>query len=167
MSSRPPSRPGPPEPSLRDDVAHELAGAAKLAGGALANRVESTVTFFLLAILLVPIGLVAFVASMLVLSWLSSVDGMPTGTIGTLIRLGWLGLSLAGLILIYRALFRRLPRRVREHAVPGLEGPNDAADQPTSGYVREHGQSETTLSTPGSPSLAELDARLAPREPPV
>jgi hypothetical protein len=127
-------------------------------------QIESTVTFIVLAVLFVPIGLAVLVVSVLLYVGLTSSIGQPTGIVATLIGLTWLGLTIGALFLTFRTLFRRLPGRVRGHAVPGLrEGDRRVARSPA---MSTEGLPED-VESPGSPSLAELDARLAPKAPPT
>ena len=133
--------------------------------GEAVGDIESTVTFLILTILFVPIGLVVLVVGFVLLAGLFALFGTPTGTFGTIVMLGWLGLILAALVLTYRALFRRLPRRVREHAVPGLGRSDDAAVNPSIARLNddEADVRQQVVASP-APSLAELDARIAPRD---
>jgi hypothetical protein len=124
--------------------------------------IESTLTFIVLAILFVPLGLVVLVASILLRVALEPVVGGLTGTLAGILGVGWLLLTLAAIVLVFRTLFRRLPRRVREHAVPGLRQRD--ADRGNGDTVDAGGLAVAT-SPPAPPSLAELDARFTPRDP--
>jgi energy-coupling factor transporter transmembrane protein EcfT len=124
-------------------------------------EIESTLTFVLLAILMVPVGLFALVVSMLLLTGVYWVIGTPTGTIGVVFNVGWLALTVGALFLLFRAIYRRLPRRMREHAVPGLGDDHPAADP------RDGADARRAAGVPSpTPSIEELDARFAPDPPP-
>ena len=129
----------------------------------LVDDVVSTVTFMVLAVLFVPIGLIVLVVSVLVFVGLSSVIGPPSGVLGQVIGITWLVLTLGALVLVFRTLYRRLPRRVRDHAVPGLRGQREPADVPAAAPRRNRDPAASPLP---APSLAELDARFTPRDPP-
>lgn len=121
-------------------------------------------TFLILTILFVPIGLVVLVVGFVLLAGLFALVGTPTGMFGTIFMLGWLGVILGALVLIYRALFRRLPRRVREHAVPGLSRSDDAAFTHSIAHLNDLDVGKEHVVVSPTPSLAELDARIAPRD---
>ena len=126
-------------------------------GPGIVEDVVSTVSMLVLFILMVPVGLLVLVVSFLTLGLITSTVGLPSGALGSMIGIGWLIGTLAVLVLVFRKLYRRMPRRLRAaYAAPMQPRASRhlAASEPTA----PRGGRPTP-----SPTLAELDARLAPK----
>ena len=149
--------------SRKSSLGREILESAGDVTEPIVDEVVSTFTFMVLAVLFVPIGLIVLVVSALLFLGLSSVIGLHSGLLGQVIGITWLVLTLGALVLVFRALFRRLPRRVRDHAVPGLRGHRGPADVPAAAPRRNGEPAARSLPVA---SLAELDARFTPRDPP-
>jgi hypothetical protein len=129
------------QPSLAGDIGRALTSS-------MAPVVEETVSAVVLIVfmlLFVPIGIVVFIATGAIFGTLVTLIGAPTGTLGAILGLTWFGGTLALLLVVFVAIYRRLPRRVRE----SIAEPPAAAPPRTTAVA--------------GPTLAELDARFAPR----
>jgi hypothetical protein len=126
----------------------------------LLDDAVSDVSFLLLAVLLVPVGIVVLIGSFVVFG-IVAMTLHPTGILATAVTVAWLVGTLAALFFAFRVLYRRVPRRLRAGYANAIDRPAASrAAQLTVEPPRLHAQ-------PGpielSPTLAELDARLEPR----
>src|SRR5687767_11961777 len=163
-----PTRPPRParEPSVARETAADLADDLKgLAGGLaepLVDHVKASVTLWVLAIVFVPIGLVVLVLSAGLLMLVFGVIGTPTGPAGSVTTIVWIGLTLAAMFVVFRFLLRRVSRRVLGRSAPSQERRAESTRAPSAIEPGGH-RIRDELAT--KPSLAELDARLAPKDP--
>lgn len=158
MEPRGPVDEGAAEPSL----GRELLRAAAIGAQPVIEEFRGGVSFLVILAVFVPVGFGVLIASALVFGGIFAIVGAPSGTLGVLLGVGWLVLTFGALFLVFRALYRRLPRRIVNLAPDADETPDGAPANVSlaapaargTGRRREH-----------SPSLAELDARLAPPKP--
>lgn len=118
--------------------------------------------FFVMAALFVPVGLVVFFASLLLIGAITAMLGPAAKDAWPVTLVAWLAITAGALFLIFRAMYRRLPTRAKQLLVP-----EDATDVP----LQDAGSARPATTRSGEPgvtkvgripSLAELDARLAP-----
>ena len=124
------------------------------------------VRFAFLAMILVPIGIVGLAASFLLLGGLLVLLGTPSGALGTILMLGWLAGTLVVMVLGFRAIYRRLPRALRDSSVSEAARPAQwLAGGPLARLVGGRPvdpPAPAAAPTRPAPTLAELDARFAP-----
>ena len=153
------------ESEVRDaSVAHEVAteiahqvNAAILRP--LVGEIVAGVGFAIVTIALVPLGLLLMVASYLVLAGIFALVGIPSGTVGTIVMVGWLIGTAVFVFVGMRAAFRRLPRRLRTESAAHVTRPEMPIDSPPLRRRFASDPDAGRVRTP-SPSLAELDAHL-------
>jgi len=161
-----------PEPrgdrSVARDTAADVADTLREAAQPLLENALSRVAFMVLAVSLVPVGVVIVAAGFVAMYLAHQALGSPSGFLATAITIcGLLGI-LAALFFAFRTLYRRMPRRLR-----GAYGaPIDRADSPVSASLQQNTRTGESLRANAPPRmsaarLAELDARLAPEPPAV
>lgn len=167
MSTPPPEHDR--EPSAARETAADVADGLRGVAQPLVDNAISSVSFMLLAVLMVPVGIVIVAVGFVAMALTYGALGSPTGILASVITIAGLLGILAALFFCFRALYRRMPRRLRAaYAAPMQPATPDLAKAPLNrafGAAIEDASPRGTPSTP-APTLAELDARLAPQPPP-
>ncbi len=172
----PHGRPGPAQtPSVARETAEDIAdGLNVLATGTAQSIVDdarSRVAALVLLALMVPVGIMVLIISFVVIAGVYAFVGAPSGPVGSVVTIVWLLATLAALFLVFRALYRRMPRRLRTaYATPMEPTAADHGRLPLTGLAGADSVDEQLLrhaTPPPSPTLSELDARLAPRQLPL
>ena len=144
------------------DVADDLRGVAR----PLVDDALSRLSLMLLAALMVPVGIVIVAIGFAAMALGYNALGAPTGVLASVITIGGLLGILGALFFSFRALYRRMPRRLRAAwATPMLPAPNpDRAPVHTAADAEPSETGTLGGLPPPTPAatLAELDARLAP-----
>ena len=154
--------------SVARDTAADVADALRGAAQPFVDDALSSVSFLLLAVLMVPVGIVIVAVGFVAIAAVHSALGAPTGVVGSVLSIAGLVGILAALFFSFRALYRRMPRRLRAaYAAPMQPArPNKARSAPRqaiSHELIEDGPPDGA--SPPVPTLTELDARLAPSTP--
>jgi membrane protein implicated in regulation of membrane protease activity len=144
------------------DIADDLKGLAGGLAQPLVDHVKASVTLWVLAIMFVPIGLAVLILSAGLLMTVFGVIGTPTGTAGSVTMIVWIGLTLAAMFVVFRFLFRRVSHRVQGRSAASQES---GAESTRAASAIEPSGRPITDELAAMPSLAELDARLAPKDP--
>ena len=145
------------------DVADDLAAALRGVARPVVDDAISAVSLMVLAILLVPVGIVIVAAGFVLMALTFEALGAPTGIAATAITVTGLVGILGALFFAFRALYRRMPRRLRAaYAAPMEAAPPNAVVFLTQGTGSED-VPEAMPEVRPAPTLAELDARLAPQ----
>jgi hypothetical protein len=139
----------------------------------MVEHVVGTISMVVLLVLMVPVGLVILIVSFVGMALLLPQLGNPSGTAGSALVIVWLIGTLAVLSLVFRKMYRRMPRRLRDAYAAPMDLARPIAG--TAALSRAFGGDALEGEAPGAPSvpaptLAELDARLAPKpvtEPPA
>ena len=132
------------------DIAADLRSAAEPAVAGAISRVA----FMVLAVLMVPVGILILIATFVAFAVVTALIH-PTGPVASVFTLAWLLVTLGALVVVFRAIYRRLPRRLRAAYADGVE--------PRHAKAVMAADSGPTPTVPAARlSLAELDARLAP-----
>ncbi|HEY8239715.1 MAG TPA: hypothetical protein VIF63_09800 [Candidatus Limnocylindrales bacterium] len=169
--------PSPPPPQRRESLVSSEQSARELAGelgGAMnavileplvADAVEG-IRFTLLAVVMVPIGIVVLILSFFVYFGAFLALGSPTGSLGAIVTGVWLIGTLVALVVVYRAVSRRMLGRGRLLGARPAPPKAAFAGGALSELLGGEPQAAVAAIAP-APSLAELDARLAPMSPPT
>lgn len=163
----PAAAPDPDHKSATRELVEEIAAGVDTAFfQPVMEQAVAWIRFAFLAVILVPIGVVGLVASFLVLAGLMAALGSPSGALATVITLGWLAGTLVAIALVFRAVYRRMPRGLRDSSVAEAARPAQwFAGGPLSRLLGGRPAPPTAMAaTPArpAPTLADLDARLAP-----
>lgn len=142
------------EPSAMREAAADVVDALRAVARPVVDDAISSVSFMVLAVLMVPVGIVIVAVGFVAMALTFGALGSPTGVLGSAITIGWLLGILAALFFSFRALYRRMPRRLRAAYAAPMQpaAPNRLAVAPP-----------RPTPSPPAPTLAELDARLAPQ----
>lgn len=149
-----------PEPSTARAVAAELGSAARHAAATVVEDTISTISMLVLLVLLVPVGIVGLVVSFLLLALITKTVGLPSGMLGSIFGIAWLVGTVLGLVVVFRKLYRRMPRRLRSAYAAPMQ--DEAPEPAPSASASLAGPAMATVAAAApAPTLAELDARLA------
>jgi hypothetical protein len=169
---RHPSEP-PRAPSVARETVADLADDIQLVAQPFVQDILSRIAMVVLMVLLVPVGLIVLIVSFLTMGVLYGALNIPSGPITSIIAIAWLVGTILALVLVFRFLYRRLPRRLRlawssgvqPHPV-ALSVAVGASSRPLAGDGRDEPAASQRPAAPlREPTLAELDARFAPRDP--
>ena len=148
-----------PERSAAREVAGELGSVARRAAQPMVDDAVSSISMLILLVLMVPVGIVVLVVSFLLLALITSTIGLPSGMVGSIVGITWFVGTLLALVFVFRKLYRRMPRRVRAAYAAPMQ-PETPAPPVLATAGPTEPASAAALTPP--PTLAELDARLAP-----
>jgi len=173
----------------RQRLLEELHAARRLYGGAAAPMLRQLLAMgglALLGVIVVPIAVVTLVASTIVAIMVFDLLGTPVGTDAVLFWGTWLAATVVVLVLALRLAWGRLPPAARDWMRSGVAASRDPlASFPVGltgldpdraevvkflvGTPDDGGDADGTASAPEppperAPTLAELDARLAPTD---
>ena len=154
-----------PRRSAAREVASEIGSGVRLAAQPVVDDAISTISMLVLLVLLVPIGILGLIVSFLLLGLIISTVGLPSGALGSAISVSWFVGTLVALAFIFRKLYRRMPRRLRAAYAAPMERATPASPVTLTASVPLTAPTTATAPitpTPPAPTLAELDARLAP-----
>lgn len=115
-------------PSVARDTAADLADGLRGVARPLVDETRSRLAFMLLAVLMVPVGIFIVAIGFAAMALGYRALGAPTGVLASVITIvGLLGI-LAAVFFSFRAVYRRLPRRLRAaYATPmSLAAPDPA-----------------------------------------
>jgi hypothetical protein len=101
------------EPSAARDTAAGVADALRRAAQPYVDEALSSVSFMLLAVLLVPVGIVIVAVGFVAMTLAYRALGAPTGIVASVVPIAALLGILAALFFSFRTLYRRIPRRLR------------------------------------------------------
>jgi len=141
------------------DIAADLRSAAEPAVAGAISRVA----FMVLAVLMVPVGILILIATFVAFAVVTALIH-PTGPVASVFTLAWLLVTLGALVFVFRVIYRRAPRRLRAAWAHGVE-PRRATEVIRADRIDAAETTALTSVAAPQPSLAELDARLAPAEP--
>ena len=154
------------ERSVARDTAADVAEVLREVTQPFVDDAVGSVSFMLLAVLLVPVGIVIVSVGLVAMAVTFRALGSPTGLLASVITIAWLLGMLVALIFAFRALHRRMPRRLREAYAGQKRAPSTSQAQASrrGGFEVASSEGAPAHGTPSgrAPTLAELDARLAP-----
>ncbi len=143
------------------ETAADIADDVRDAVQPLVAEVAGTASFLILAALMVPVGLLVLIATFVIFAVITTLIN-PTGLIASALTWLWVVGTLAALFFAFRTLYRRLPSRLRSAYAEPIDGDSSSG--------RGRAGDETIASAPPAdaavPTLAELDAGLAPKPAP-
>jgi hypothetical protein len=157
MAASPPPTPQR-EPSAARELVGELGSAAKFVADPIVADIVSTISMLVLIVIMVPVGIVIVAVGFIAMAAAFAAVGSPTGTLATVITLAGLLGILAALFFSFRALYRRMPRRLRA----SYAAPMETNTELSQAFAHEPAGAAPSVQSAPAPTLAELDARLAP-----